>query len=351
MKNSVLVLGSFGYHNGQLDGQTIKTRQVYQLLKERYDGRVDMFCSMTLRTRLYRYFVLLWKIFEHRTIIMLYPAAGGFRTMLPVVFKLCRFFCKRTIYIAIGSAQVDCMEGVGAFTKPRKDLMDICRNMNVFLAETKKVQNALIEKYNFKNVDLFPNFRYFDKEIAFSPASRKTLRLVFMARITPKKGYDTVFEFFESIKGKGYDITADFYGPMDGECNEAFLALIEKYRECGVNYKGILQPDEIHKTLQEYDVLVFPTLVDGIPGSIIDAYIASLVIVATNWEYAHEIIEDNVNGFIVPYDNPEKQKVFNERLIQLYNDRDLLGQMKMNAYQTREKYSAQAAWGVLRKYL
>lgn len=351
MKNSVLVLGSFGYHNGQLDGQTIKTRQVYQLLKERYDGRVDMFCSMTLRTRLYRYFVLLWKIFDNKTILVIYASSGGFQTMLPWVYKISHFLSKNVIYIAIGSTQVDCMEGVGIYKQKRDDLLCVCKNIKVFFAETKKVQNALMEKYNFKNVDLFPNFRYFDKEIAFSPASRKTLRLVFMARITPKKGYDTVFEFFESIKGKGYDITADFYGPMDGECNETFLALIEKYRECGVNYKGILQPDEIHKTLQEYDVMVFPTLVDGIPGSIIDAYIASLVIVATNWEYAHEIIEDNVNGFIVPYDNPEKQKVFNERLIQLYNDRNLLEQMKMNAYQTREKYSAQVAWEALSRYL
>ena len=37
----VLVLGAFGYSNNQLDGQTIKTRNVYNLLVERYEGKVE----------------------------------------------------------------------------------------------------------------------------------------------------------------------------------------------------------------------------------------------------------------------------------------------------------------------
>lgn len=31
----ILVLGYFGYKNHQIDGQTIKTRQIYDLLRER----------------------------------------------------------------------------------------------------------------------------------------------------------------------------------------------------------------------------------------------------------------------------------------------------------------------------
>ena len=97
--------------------------------------------------------------------------------------------------------------------------------------------------------------------------------------------------------------------------------------------------------------MLFPTLIDGIPGSIIDAYISSLTVVATNWEYSHEIIDDNINGFIVPYNDPEKQEEFNERIIRLYNDRDLLQKMKYNAYKSREKYSTETAWKILNKYL
>jgi glycosyltransferase involved in cell wall biosynthesis len=350
-KNDILVLGSFGYEDHILNGQTVKTRQVFQLIKEKYKGEVDYFCSMVLRRKKSKYLSLIKKILDNNVIVVLYPAAGGFRTMLPMVYKIGRLFNKRIIYIAIGSAQVDCFEGTGAFNKPRIDLIKICRNLYAFLAETNKVATILSTRYKFNNVDVFPNFRAFDSKIAFSPASKQTLRLVFFARITPKKGYDVAFEFIRSIKDKNLDITLDFYGPLDGDHNKEFLELIDKYKDFGVSYKGILQPENIHETLQKYDVLVHPTLIDGIPGSIIDAYISSLTVVATRWEYADEIIDDGYNGFIVPYDNPKKQLEFNDRILRLYNDRDLLNKMKQNAYDSRLKYSSEAAWNVLRKYL
>ena len=138
---------------------------------------------------------------------------------------------------------------------------------------------------------------------------------------------------------------------MDGVCNDEFMKLINLYKDYGVSYKGILQQNDIYTTLCQYDVLLFPTLIDGIPGSIIDAYISSLTVVATNWEYANEIIDNNINGFIVAFDNPQKQEEFNERIIRLYNDRDLLEKMKYNAYLSREKYSSETAWKILNKYL
>ena len=306
---------------------------------------------MTLRTKVHRYIILLWRILTSKTIIMIYSSSGGFQTMLPAIYRITKLLSKRIIYIAIGSTQIDCIEGVGLYANKRDDLLHICRNLHAFLAETNKVKNILIEKYDYKNVELLPNFRYFDKNIPFHHASKNTLRLVFMARITPKKGYITIFNFVEYIKDNGLNIIIDFYGPMDGVCNDEFLGLIAKYRDYGVNYKGVLQPDEIYDTLGKYDVMLFPTLIDGIPGSIIDAYVSSLTVIATNWEYAHEIIDDNHNGFIVSYDNPKKQEEFNERIIRLYNDRELLERMKYNAYISRERYSTQTAWNILKKHL
>ena len=39
-KKKVLVFGYFGYRTNQLDGQTVKTRAIYELLKKRYNGDV-----------------------------------------------------------------------------------------------------------------------------------------------------------------------------------------------------------------------------------------------------------------------------------------------------------------------
>lgn len=351
MKNNILILGSFGYHKSNLSGQTVKTRSVYRLLKENYSGNVRWFCSTTLRSKPYRYVLLLWEILIAKTIVVIYASSGGFQTILPVICRISKLLSKKTIYVAIGSTQVDCMEGKGIYKRKRDDLLYLCRNMTAFLAETDKVRNILENRYNYKNVDLLPNFRYFDEEIPFYSASKDTLRLVFMARITPKKGYHTIFNFIENIKDKGYDIIIDFYGPMDGVCNEEFLSLVDKYKNYGVNYKGVLKSDEIYDTLSNYDVMLLPTFVEGIPGTIIDGYISSLTVVATNWEFASEIIDDKVNGFIVAYEEPKKQEEFDERILQLYNDRYLLEKMKYNAFKSREKYSVKKAWEIISKYL
>ncbi len=353
MANRILVLGSFGNHNNQLDGQTIKTRQVYQLLKDRYDGEVDYFCTMRLRKEPYLIIRMLYKVFQSSTIVCMYASSGGLQTLVPQLYKLTKPLSKKLIYIAIGSGQADCMLGYGKYTQRRDDLIDIYRHFDGFLSETQKVKNELTEILGYTNVDLFPNFRYFDDNISFSPASKETLRLVFMARIIPEKGYDVACEFFDYIKGQDLDITLDFYGQIDDQCSIDFMSLMDKYASQGVRYKGVLRPGEIYSSLCKYDVILFPTRYggEGIPGTVIDGYVASLPVIATNWQYAHEIIEDGVNGFIVSYDNPRRQQEFNESILRLYNDRELLNRMKYNAFETRVKYSPDVAWDVLTKYL
>ena len=39
----ILVLGYFGYNTNQLDGQTVKTRDIYRLVEEQAGGKVDYY--------------------------------------------------------------------------------------------------------------------------------------------------------------------------------------------------------------------------------------------------------------------------------------------------------------------
>ncbi len=349
----LLVVGSFGYHNNQLDGQTIKTRQMYQLVKERYSGKVNSFCTMQLKDKPWRIFMFFYLLIRCHYVIALYSSSGGLQTVMPKLYNLTKILSKRLIYVAIGSTQVQLMLGEGLYDGKgkRDDIIECCKNLYVFFSETRKIESELKERLNFKNVDFLPNFRFFDESTPFSPSLSKTLRLVFMARITYEKGIDVIFKFIESIKGKGLDITLDFYGQMDGKCNEEFLKFVNDNKGIGVRFMGYLKPEKIQKTLLNYDVILLPTLFEGIPGTVIDGYISSLPVIATNWLFAEEIIEDEKNGFIVPMENPEKQKQFNSRILQLYNDRELLNKMKKHAYESRMQFSAQTAWDAIYPYL
>lgn len=63
MKNKkVLVLGYFGYNTGQIDGQTVKTSSLYELLKDRVNPKstlVSYFDTQNLGVSKLSYFSLI----------------------------------------------------------------------------------------------------------------------------------------------------------------------------------------------------------------------------------------------------------------------------------------------------
>ena len=62
MKKKVLVIGAFGYECNQLDGQTIKTRSVYQILKERYKGKHSYIDTLQLKKKPWMGFRMLYHL-------------------------------------------------------------------------------------------------------------------------------------------------------------------------------------------------------------------------------------------------------------------------------------------------
>ena len=190
--------------------------------------------------------------------------------------------------------------------------------------------------YDYNNVDIFPNFRFFD----FTPSRKSAtkLRVVFMARINKKKGLDWIFEFAEYItKNNLIDkFSLTFYGPIKDDDREYFETMLNKFPF--VRYEGILQPDEIYDALNEQDVLILPThyYTEGLPGSIVDAYISGIP-VWNDDDDAEEFVEDAKTGYVVPFDGGEQQ--FIESLLALESDRELLCTLQCNALEKRQEFA------------
>ena len=104
--------------------------------------------------------------------------------------------------------------------------------------ETKRLLSELEGYYGFKNVDIFPNFRFFN----FNPERYDSgkLRLVFMARVNKMKGLDWIFNLADYIKDNNlednYSIT--FFGPIftASDYNDKYAKglIIEKYKKQGI---------------------------------------------------------------------------------------------------------------------
>ena len=153
------------------------------------------------------------------------------------------------------------------------------------------------------------------------------------------KGLDWIFHFAEYIQKNHLSekFELSFYGPIHDDDRQYFEDSLKLYPF--MKYYGVLQPAEIHQTLSQYDVMLLPThyYTEGLPGSIVDAYISGIPVIATEWKHAHEFIEDGKSGFIIPFENGEG--VLIERILKLESDRHLLSEMQKYALEKRNEFA------------
>ncbi len=341
LKN-ILVLGNFGYANHDLSGQTIKTRVTLEMFQAKYPTEfLDYFDTQTL-VSIGSWFKLLNKLFKCNQLIYL-PAQNNLKYLFPIFFILSYIFNYRIIYSVIGGWLVPYLKH-----KPLHRWM--LKRIQIILAETTRMKSELIQHYDFKNVDVLYNFRI--SEFKAEIKEHTDLKLVFMARIDPNKGLDTIFHLCDRINKcqPKPNITIDFFGPFSPNIrSQEFIAEVSKYNF--VSYHGHLEPEEIHKTLSDYDILLLPThyYTEGLPGSLIDAYISGLPTIVSEWMHAKEFVENNSNGYIIPFTNHTEEIC--KIVFDLYNNRELLNGLKRNAIEHGKQFSLNYAWNKISNYI
>lgn len=330
MKNRFFVLGYFGYKTNQLDGQTVKTRDIYRLLKEQYPNRrIDFFDTQNFKYNKSSVLSMFKKLCQCNTLIYL-PANNNLKYIFPIVFAYSKIFGFKIHYFVVGG-------WLCSFIKNLPIHRWMLRHIKGIHVETKRLKHDLETEYGYKHIDIFPNFRFFD----FTPVQNSTskLRLVFMARIMKKKGLDWIFHLANYIEENnlGNQISITFFGQINENDKYYFLSNVDHFTF--TDYRGALQPNEIYTTLSNYDVLLLPThfYTEGLPGSIVDAYISCIPVIATDWLNAREFIEDNKTGFVIPFENGENALI--SKVIQLNNERQLLTELKTNVTNKRSCFA------------
>lgn len=337
----ILVLGYFGYQTNQLDGQTVKTRDVYRLISEHHANTV-FYDTQEFQTRRWSVFRMLGMVARSRSLVYL-PAQNNLKYVFPFIWLVAKLFGVKVHYFVIGG-------WLSLFLKKLPLHRFLLRRIDGIYSETARLKQELEDWYGMKNVGLFHNFRYFD----FQPAEHHTqgeLHIVFMARVCRAKGLDMIFSFgdYAGQNGLSEHVSVDFYGPIKEEDRAYFFNEVSRFPF--MSYKGVLQPEDVHRNLHRYDVLVLPTHYpgEGLPGSVIDAYIAGLPVIVTRWAYATEFVEEGVSGIIVPYE--DGQEAFDAAIVSLLGDEEKLSRMKVSANQYGMRFSEKVAWENLQSIL
>ncbi|MEG1313562.1 MAG: hypothetical protein RSD40_04530, partial [Bacilli bacterium] len=97
----ILVLGYFGYVTNQIDGQTIKTRDIYSVLKQNCVENIDYFDTQSFKVSKINLIKMLWKVITADKIFYL-PAQNNLKYLFPVIFALCKIFNTKLNYLVVG---------------------------------------------------------------------------------------------------------------------------------------------------------------------------------------------------------------------------------------------------------
>lgn len=156
-----------------------------------------------------------------------------------------------------------------------------------------------------------------------SPRTAGSSRFLGVGRIVAKKGFDT----FVEACGLLHRRARSFSGVIAGEDGEHGAILRQRIADLGLSdyfrFTGPLRQDQLYQEYRQASIFCLPCRVldngdrDGIPNVLMEAMACGLPIISTNISGIPELVTHEMNGLLVPPDDPT---VLAEALDRLHND-------------------------------
>jgi glycosyltransferase involved in cell wall biosynthesis len=136
-----------------------------------------------------------------------------------------------------------------------------------------------------------------------SPADARRVQVLYLGHLGEVKGTGDLLEAFKIMEAGENPVDLDLVGdPLPGE-DEAWL--MAGAREISLSTKTVrmmppVSGEDKLACFERADVFVFPSHYEGMPMAVLEAMAAGLPVVATAVGGIPDLIEDGVNGILVP---------------------------------------------------
>lgn len=331
MAIKVAIIGHFGGSENLVDGQTVKTKNLYQELKENTDWKIHILDTYYKDKKPVKLgFELLWMLFTIKHIIIL-VSGNGMKFFFPILYVYSKVFRGNVYHDVIGGNLHDYVK---RYPKYKKYL----NSFRVNWIESDLLKRKL-EDIGVTNAEVIVNFRR--KEMVslkeLEQKYEKPFKFCTFSRVSRDKGIDEAVKAIKAVNDiAGEDIcTLDIYGPIDEEYKNEFFKSVESCK--AIMYKGIILSDEAVDVLKKYYATLFPTHWDGegSAGTIIESQFAGIPVIATDWHCNSEMIESGVDGVIYPGEEADTLK---EAIMWIINQKDRMPEIKRNSRRRAETY-------------
>ena len=164
----------------------------------------------------------------------------------------------------------------------------------VFVSCSKECGEYYLEHFNLKS-------RVITNGV--SQESKKHVRkgnnftIGFVGPLWNHKGYQFVIDAIEHIEIRDYHISILFAGV--NQDNFDFLSINSD--KVFVEYLGLV-PDLSKKMSELFDIVVLPSLMEGLPMSLLESISLSIPVLATQVGGIPEIVQDGINGYFIQRD-------------------------------------------------
>ena len=305
-------------------GVTIKNKNLYTALCERMPiKKIDF--KKVKRGNFIETFRMVRAFMDRKAVFAIGIAGRGNRkTLCKLLYKFNRKAMERSVLFLMGGSAADDFED--------KEYREHTQHFRKVYAETAGMVKKM-EEYGMKNAACYPNCR-FKPENAYSPTSADgMLRCVFFSIVRPEKGVNTILEAAKLLP----NVRIDFYGPVDETYKDEFFGKMDSIPT--VRYRDVFSgsPEEVYAKLNEYNVVLLPTYwkAEGVPGILVEAKIACVPAIVSDYRFNSEIVHNGVDGFVLKDDDP---KTLADAISNLDEDRELLAKMSKAAGEDAEQY-------------
>jgi glycosyltransferase involved in cell wall biosynthesis len=174
-------------------------------------------------------------------------------------------------------------------------------------------------------------------------AESNAVQISFVGEVGDRKGVPQLVDALGRLTERA-DWQATIAG--NGELEITSKRLRDMQLDDRVNLPGWLGPAAVADLLEKTDIFVLPSFWENLPMSLLEAMSRGLAVVSTPCGCVTEVIEDDVNGIIVPFGDVGALHAAIVRLIEDPSLRKRLGDAARNTHEERyemERYCAQLA--------
>lgn len=242
-------------------------------------------------------------VFNEVKIAHIHMSENGscYRTMLLIIVS--KIFKKKVLVHSHGSEIEKFYFQLGNGIR-KKLFRSIIQKADCIIVLTEGWKNFWSDIINPEKIIVIPNSVKIPKEIKKVYNTKESLKILFLGKVGERKGiYDLIDAVDILIKDK---INVELFIGGDGEIDNCSKYIKKLNLDNQVHLCGWIEKEKKENLLRNSDLLILPSYFESFGIVLLEAMSYKLPVICSNGGYMHEIVDDGINGYVVPVNAPEK---------------------------------------------